>query len=491
MALPSSSHDPATVSDPTALFGHCLVGRYEITGLLGEGGIGRVYRARHIALEREVAVKVLLDRFRLVPELTRRFEREARALAALSHPNIVTITDFGVTEEATFLVMELVEGENLEDLMERGAVPTDQVFAIFEQVLNSLAYAHALEVVHRDLKPQNIMISRLPAERVHAVVLDFGLAKFMDDSGPSPNLTQSGLIVGTPAYMAPEQASGGHSDQRADVYAAGIILYELLAGTHPFDDTDPSELLRQHLLVPPPSLASQCPDTEVDPALEAFIQRALAKETGQRFRDGGDMLDAFGALAPDMFVRRARTWGRKAKVRGDAPTELGSEAVEQERRRVAAARATAPQELPRRKRGYRGWWAAALLLLAGAGYAYVRYWPRPAGPKSVVVTELGAAPPKETSAGAAPASQPATREPSPERNDGTPDAPSETEASASSASAAAAAAAVARKAAPTRRARSRPARNRRSARARAAARRRAATKHRRSKRRRTKNRRKR
>ncbi|MGE3634042.1 MAG: serine/threonine-protein kinase, partial [Sandaracinaceae bacterium] len=276
--------------DVSALIGRVLGERYRVTGLLGEGGIGRVYRAQHLVLKREVALKVLLEHYQCVPDLQRRFEREAMALAAMSHPHIVTITDFVSTREVTFLVMELVEGRDLDDMLEEGPLPPDEAIEIMCQILSSLAYAHSHDVIHRDLKPQNVLIRDLAGGRKHATILDFGLAKFMDGSGPSANLTKTGLIVGTPAYMAPEQASGAHADQRADVYAAGVMLYEMFTGEHPFDG-EGQELIRQHLLRPAPPLAAKAPDAVIAPELEQLVARALAKDGVDRFADGGAMLD--------------------------------------------------------------------------------------------------------------------------------------------------------------------------------------------------------
>lgn len=301
MSLPAQATVPETAADPTALIGRVLDGRYEVTGLLGVGGIGRVYRAKHRKLKRDVAIKVLLEHYACVPDLQRRFEREAMALAALSHPNIVTITDFVATKDVTFLVMELVEGEDLDSMIERGPLPPEQAFQILEQVLSSLAYAHERDVIHRDLKPQNVLVRSLPGGRVHAEILDFGLAKFMDGSGPSAGLTKTGLIVGTPAYMAPEQASGAHADQRADVYAAGIMLFELLTGSHPFNDAEGADMLRQHLLAPPPTLADRCPGAHIAPELEEILRRSLAKDGADRYADGAAMLEAVLALPRDPF----------------------------------------------------------------------------------------------------------------------------------------------------------------------------------------------
>jgi serine/threonine protein kinase len=334
---------PDDEHDPSELIGRTLGDEYKVTGLVGVGGIGRVYRAEHLVLKRPVALKVLLEQYQCVPALQRRFEREAMALAALSHPNIVTITDYVSTKDATFLVMELVEGKELVDLLNVPSFTSADAFAVMEQILSSLAYAHAREVIHRDLKPQNVLVRLLPGGRYHAEILDFGLAKFMDGSGPGQNLTKTGLIVGTPAYMAPEQATGASSDQRADVYAAGIMFFEMLAGEHPWKGSEGADLLRQHLLAPVPKLAERCPGARVAPELETFIARALAKDGADRFADGGAMLDAFLALPRDAFVPgadKART-ARAERPTGYAHTKPAvPAAISQPQRAVSAATST-------------------------------------------------------------------------------------------------------------------------------------------------------
>jgi serine/threonine-protein kinase len=383
--------------DPSGLVGRTLAERYRVRGLLGVGGIGRVYRAEHTVLERTVALKVLLEHYQCVPELQRRFEREAMALAALSHPNIVTITDFVSTRDATFLVMELVEGRDLDEILEEdGALAPADAFAMMEQLLSALAYAHDRDVIHRDLKPQNVLVRELPGGRLHAVVLDFGLAKFMDGSGPGANLTKTGLIVGTPAYMAPEQASGAHADRRADVYAAGIMFYEMLAGVHPFEGFEGQDLLRQHLLSPAPSLGEKCPDATVAPALEAFLARALAKDGADRFVDGSAMLEAFLDLPPNAFVRGARGSSER-RVRTDAPTAVAAT------RPAVPAAVSASRRAPRRARvGLALGLGAVFLLGGGALYAMLT---RPPSPSAAAAGAAELVAPTERPGAAAAASE--------------------------------------------------------------------------------------
>ncbi len=284
------------------LVGRVLDERYVLEAVLGEGGLGRVYRGRHLKLGRPVAIKVLLEELRQASDVAQRFEREAQALSALSHPNIVTITDFGVDDGLLFLVMELVEGEDLDRLVERhGALPVERAVAIMGQVLRSLAYAHDKGVIHRDLKLGNVHVRSMPDGTEHAEVLDFGLAKFLDTSSPLPTaatnlkLTRAGTIMGTPAYMAPEQVDGTTCDTRTDVYAAGVMLFELLTGRLPFAYDEPTQMLRAHLVEPPPKLREIDPRIPAD--IEVVVLKAMAKSPGDRFHDGGEMLAALEAAS--------------------------------------------------------------------------------------------------------------------------------------------------------------------------------------------------
>ena len=283
-------------TDP--LIGRVLEGRYRVDALLGEGGIGRVYRAMHLKLDRPVALKVLHEVFRTSTDVRQRFEREAKTLSALRHPNIVTITDYGVDDDMPFLVMELVEGRDLDRLLEDGGpIPIARVVGLMIQVLRSLAQAHGMGIIHRDLKPGNALLQVLPDGSDHLEVLDFGLAKFVDDAPAavsSPKLTRAGTVVGTPAYMAPEQASGGICDARTDVYAAGVMLFELLTGELPFPMQDPAAMLRAHLVQTPPKLRSL--RTDASPALEAIVDKALAKDPNERYADGSAMLTALESV---------------------------------------------------------------------------------------------------------------------------------------------------------------------------------------------------
>ena len=277
-----------SIEDST--IGRLLAGRYRVIRRLGEGGMGSVYEAEHVQLGRRVAIKLLHEQHATSIDLRTRFEREARMLSQLRHPNVVTITDFGIDDGKPFLVMDLLSGRDLASLIKEGRVAPERAIGIVRQILRGVAHAHARGLVHRDLKPHNVMVEVLEDGSDHVTVLDFGLAR--DTAGGSGTLTRSGIVVGTPAYMAPEQAGGGSADARADVYALGNVLFELLAGRRPFPFSEAHELLRAHLLTPPPSLKETCHDLDVPPELDALVARALAKEARDRYPDAAAMLAA-------------------------------------------------------------------------------------------------------------------------------------------------------------------------------------------------------
>lgn len=306
-------------ADP--LLGTVLDGRYELQAVLGEGGIGRVYRALHLKLARPVAIKVLLDEHQDQHDVQMRFEREAKTLSALSHPHIVTITDFGV-DGVPYLVMELAHGREVEALLQEGGIAPDRALRIFGQLLGCLGYAHEQGIVHRDLKPANMLLRQLSDGTDHLEVLDFGLAKFVAGAHAASNtkVTRIGTIVGTPAYMAPEQVDGSDCDGRADLYSAGVVLFELLCGRLPFVCNEASEMIRAHLATPPPTVSAVL-NRPVSERAEAFFARALAKSPADRFPDARAMRAALNELDPSDFVRpEPRSAPRKGE--STAPTML-------------------------------------------------------------------------------------------------------------------------------------------------------------------------
>jgi len=277
--------------------GRVIDERYTLTELLGEGEMGAVYRAERPQAG-PVAVKILHEDLGTDAAQRERFEREARALFALAHPNILAVHDFGVTEGSPYLAMELLEGVSLDRYIEEREPPPELALELVAQVLAGLAFAHARGVLHRDLKSENVFVTHGPDGRPVAKLLDFGLVKFVDDErwGAGNKLTVMGSVFGTPAYMAPEQCAGSPVTAAADVYAAGVILFEALTGVWPFMEESRLEMFKAHLTTPAPSLTASREGLHVEPGLEALMQRALAKLATERFPDAGAMLAALRAL---------------------------------------------------------------------------------------------------------------------------------------------------------------------------------------------------
>ena len=273
------------------------LGPYEIVAQLGQGGMGMVFRARDTKLEREVAVKVLPRNLAEDPDALGRFEREAKAVAALSHPNILAIHDFGREEGTVYAAMELLEGETLRQRLQDGALPTRKAVEIALEIARGLAAAHEKGIVHRDLKPENVFL--LGSGQVK--VLDFGLAR-MDPVAPEgsdvPTMslsTEPGRVMGTVGYMAPEQVRGKAVDARADIFSFGAVLYEMLTGKRAFRGESPVETLNAILKEDPPSLFEST--RNVSPALERIVRRCLEKRPEERFRSAHDLAIALDAIS--------------------------------------------------------------------------------------------------------------------------------------------------------------------------------------------------
>ncbi|MGF1468618.1 MAG: serine/threonine-protein kinase [Sandaracinaceae bacterium] len=284
--------------------GQVLDGRYEIQQFLAEGGTGLVFRGVHQTLGRPVAIKVLRKEYSQLAEALERFRREARAATAVGNPHIVTIYDFGRLEgRQAYVVMELLDGVELAAILERQPqVPWTRAVDIVLQLTEGMAAAHAAGIIHRDLKPENVVLVRDPetgAPSSFVKILDFGVAKFQ---GAQVRLTGAGRMVGTPEYMAPEQCTGGAVDVRTDIYALGVMLYEMLMGRLPFAGGTLEECVRQHLQDPPPAFRKVGPDIEVPSGLEKVVRRCLAKAQDDRF---GSMGELAAALAP--FLERDTT----------------------------------------------------------------------------------------------------------------------------------------------------------------------------------------
>jgi len=261
--------------------GTLFAGRYEIGDVLGRGGMGSVYRAQHVGLRKEVALKILGGDH---PETATRFEREARAIAKLDHPSCVRILDHGRTQRHQYLAMELLEGTTLAKLMgTEGRLSVSRALAVTRNLLTALAHAHGRGVLHRDIKPENVM---LVGSSPRAILIDFGLAHLQDDAP----LTARGMCIGSPSYLAPERLDGLPHDTRSDLYAVGVILYEMLAGARPFVGASTEEILRN--IRERPARPLRAIRDDVSRQLDAVVVRALTKAPARRFASAEDMLGA-------------------------------------------------------------------------------------------------------------------------------------------------------------------------------------------------------
>lgn len=298
----ASAPDSPTVSVGDVVRGRMPGTSYRIEEELGAGGMGAVYRVTQKSSGQTFALKVLHAGHANSDALRRRFEREAQALAALDHPNVVAIIDYGTENDEPYLVMELLEGETLSERLRRQPLDARELRKYAGELLSAMVYVHRQGLVHRDLKPGNVFLHRQPDGSEQTKVLDFGFVKFVEPRGQKVDpLTRTGEMFGTPAYMAPEQIGCEATDARTDVYALGVLLFEMATGRKPFEG-DFTDVLRGHLVEAPPSLATACPGLEACVGLEPLIERALRKPPRDRFADAGEMLAAFEAL-PDPLLR--------------------------------------------------------------------------------------------------------------------------------------------------------------------------------------------
>ena len=281
-----------------ALTSGTKLGPYEIIAPLGAGGMGEVYRARDTRLGRDVALKILPESFAPDTDRLRRFEQEARAVAALNHPNILAIHDIGKQNGAPFLVSELLEGESMRGALDRGALPQRKTIEYGVQIAYGLAAAHDKGIVHRDLKPENIFVTKDGRIKI----LDFGLAKLAQRAGINPDeatltasQTTAGMVMGTASYMAPEQVRGEGADPRTDIFAFGAVLYEMLSGARAFRRDTPAETMTAVLKDDPPELSDGT--RLVSPSLERIVRRCLEKNPEQRFQSARDLSFALSALS--------------------------------------------------------------------------------------------------------------------------------------------------------------------------------------------------
>ncbi|HKZ84885.1 MAG TPA: protein kinase [Anaerolineae bacterium] len=328
------------------LIGRTL-GQYEILQLLGKGGMASVYKAYQAGLQRYVAIKILPPHLAQNPEFSKRFEREARAIAQLDHPNIVPVYDYGQAEGFTFIVMKYVEGGTLKDMLERrGRLPLDRAALILGQVASALDYAHGQGVIHRDIKPANVLMNRPD----WALLSDFGLVHIAEGS---VKLTGTGVSLGTPEYMSPEQAQGLEIDARSDIYSLGVMLYAMTTGQAPFTGNTPVAVILKHVNEPLPSPRDSNPDLPV--AAESAIRKALAKHPEERPSSAGELSRSFSTAI-----------GEKYPVSDSEPQPRVSATPPTPKAEVAAPQAAAPLS-PRRRLPLPLIAGAAIIAIAALG----------------------------------------------------------------------------------------------------------------------------
>ena len=330
---------PPDVGVPAAALSHeglparlqdALGAQYRVERELGAGGFAVVYLVKDLNLKRNLAVKVLSPDLITSKTVLERFRREAETVAQLSHPHIVPLHFIGQKDDLVYLAMECVEGYSLADRLEKeGRLPVDEAARFLREVASALDYAHKRGVIHRDIKPHNILIQ---AETGRALVTDFGIARTAEGG----SLTASGMLVGTPAYLSPEQVTGAPSDHRADIYALGVMAYEMLTGAPPFGGATPTAVLLKRLQGPPPSLTKALPG--IPPAIDDVIMGCLASEPADRFQSAGDVVRALGGATPVsaghataeivMKMRRARRrWTVYVSLGGVAVVAAAAAAV--------------------------------------------------------------------------------------------------------------------------------------------------------------------
>ena len=329
--------EPVEAGD--GLVGRSLNGKYRVLGLIGSGSMGTVYEGEHIGLRKKVALKILHPNLGVSDEELHRFQREGIAAGQFNHPNAIQIFDFDRAGDQTFyLAMEFVEGQTIRDyLAEEGPRSTSEAAAILKQVLSALGEAHRNGIVHRDLKPDNIMVMKGASENVTVKVLDFGMSKLVDRPMEMSLHTVTGRIIGTPLYMAPEQATGGDVDHRADLYAAGLVLFELLTGVRPFQGETITELFIRQASEPVPSLVECYPYISVPEGLDEVLGRALEKRREDRFQTAGEMLKALDGCmqnAPAKAGKRSKSRPKPKPLSTILPRPAGEPEPRQVKRRA-------------------------------------------------------------------------------------------------------------------------------------------------------------
>lgn len=387
--------------DGDPLIGREVGGRFRIEERIGAGGMGGVYRARQRGMDRDVAVKVLLPHLGQNATVVRRFHMEALAVSRLRNPNTVQIYDFGETDDGqVYIAMEHMEGRSLHaELSEHGARPARQALHVVLQIARSLREAHAKGIIHRDLKPENIFLTSVGEDPDFVKVLDFGVAKIREGDGDGGTLTKTGTIFGTPKYMSPEQGRGHTLDARSDLYALGVMLFEMLTGQAPFDGDSSLGILVQHIQEPAPALDDVRPDLVFPPGIADLVERLLAKQADGRpqstealVREIEDFLDQL----PEAYrhvVTRDEAVEHGLRTETGSPTRfdtaVGSEQAEVRPTQGPFRDRTLDVPAARRPLRWVAWLAAGLAVLVGGAVAglYQSLGPLPESVRAVAPLE--------------------------------------------------------------------------------------------------------
>ncbi len=359
--------------DPASLVGTVIDDRYRLTSLVGRGGMGSVFLAEHVTIRRPVALKLLSPSLAGIPELARRFEREAAAIGRIDHPNCVTVSDFGRLQDGSlYLVMEYLDGRSLASVIaSEGRISARRALHIARHVLRGLGHAHQAGIVHRDVKPDNVILLLQDGVPDFAKVLDFGIAHFMDrlvdNRDGDDRLTQAGIAFGTPQYMSPEQAVGDPVDPRTDLYSTAVMLFEMIAGRTPFVAEEKLELLGMHASRPPPHLGEVRTDMLVPAELDRLFAVGLAKRPDDRFPNA----DAFIASIEECLL--ARLDGDVGIASPLDDTEPVPVAVDPRLRAPAPAPVRTPLPVPRPRPAPAGWRHHLVLGIIMFGLAMLGY----------------------------------------------------------------------------------------------------------------------